>query len=126
MLLVQYPVRWTAQKRFTLFFPWQTWSFWHQLVFSEKHSSHAAITARKLFTHISTTVYRQVLTYTAVHLSELGRRGENENAQASKTASQRIQTELSRLRVRTSTSELPRSTIGATDIFMHDTSAAII
>ena len=40
-------------KRFTLH-PWQTCSFRHQLGFSVKHSSHAAvITARRLFTHIS-------------------------------------------------------------------------
>ena len=31
-------------KRFTLFLPWQTCSFRHQLDFSGKHSSHAAIT----------------------------------------------------------------------------------
>ena len=43
-------------KRFTLFLPWQTCSFRHQLGFSGKYSSHAAITQR-LFTHISTTVY---------------------------------------------------------------------
>ena len=34
------------------------------LGFSWKHSSHAAI-AQRLFTHISTTVYSQVLIYTA-------------------------------------------------------------
>ena len=51
-------------KRFTLFLPWQTCSLRHQLGFSWKHSSHAAI-AQRLFTHISTTVYSQVLIYTA-------------------------------------------------------------
>ena len=35
------------------------------LGFSGKHSSHAAI-AQRLFTHMSTTVYSQVLIYTAV------------------------------------------------------------
>ena len=43
----------------------QTCSFRHQLDFYGKHSSHAAIT-RRLFTHISTTVYSQVLIYTTV------------------------------------------------------------
>ena len=51
-------------KRFTLFLLGQTCSFGHQLGFSWKHSSHAAI-AQRLFTHIFTTVYRQVLIYTA-------------------------------------------------------------
>ena len=55
-----YPVRWTAQS--ALHFPPV-----HSdtvLGFSWKHSSQAAITQR-LFTHISTTVYSQVLIYTA-------------------------------------------------------------
>ena len=51
-------------NRFTLSLPWQTCSFRHQLGFSWKHSSHAAITQR-LFTHISTTGYSQVIIYTA-------------------------------------------------------------
>ena len=51
-------------QSFTLFFPWQTCSFRHQFVFSGKHSRHAAI-AQRLFTHISTTVYSQVLIHTA-------------------------------------------------------------
>ena len=38
------------------FTPWQTCSFPHQLGLAGKHSSHAAITARRLFTHISTAV----------------------------------------------------------------------
>ena len=42
LYIVQYPVRWTAQSA-TLFLPWQTCSFRHQLDFSRKHSSHAAI-----------------------------------------------------------------------------------
>ena len=49
-------------KHFTLS---QTCSFRHQLDFSGKHSSHAAIFSRRLITHISTTVYSQVLVYTA-------------------------------------------------------------
>ena len=51
-------------KRFTLILPWQTCSFRHQLGFSWKHSSHAAI-AQRLLIHMSTTVYSQVLIYTA-------------------------------------------------------------
>ena len=59
-----YPVRWTAQSALhspplaDLFIPTPI------LGFSWKHSSHAAI-AQGLFTHISTTVYSQVLIYTA-------------------------------------------------------------
>ena len=55
--IAQYPVR-------SLFLSWQTCSLRHQLGFSWKHSSHAAI-AQRLFTHMSTTVYSQVLIYTA-------------------------------------------------------------
>ena len=53
-------------KRFTRFLPWQTCSFQHRLGFSWKHSSLAAIKRlQRLFTHISITVYIQVLIYTA-------------------------------------------------------------
>ena len=45
--------------------PWQTCSFRHQLGFSGNHSSHAAITRNDKITHICTTVYSQVLIYTA-------------------------------------------------------------
>ena len=48
----------------TLVLPWHTSSFRHQLGFSWKHSSHAAI-AQRLFTHMSTTVCSQALIYTA-------------------------------------------------------------
>ena len=51
-------------KRSTLFLRWKTCSLRHQLGFSWKHSSDAAI-AQRLFTHMSTTVYSQVLIYTA-------------------------------------------------------------
>ena len=62
-----YPVRWTAQS--ALHFPPLTDLFIpvHSYTvpgFSWKHSIHAAI-AQRLFTHISTTVYSQVLIYTA-------------------------------------------------------------
>ena len=43
----QYPVRWIAQS-VSHFTPWQTCSFRHQLGFSGKHSSHAAITCSVL------------------------------------------------------------------------------
>ena len=66
----EYPGRWTAQSAFPpladLFIPTPT------------HSSHAAI-AQRLVTHIvSTTIYSQVLIYTAEWTEE------NENAQTSK------------------------------------------
>ena len=51
-------------KRFTLSSPGRPVHSDTVLGFSWKHSSHAAI-AQRLFTHISTTVYRQVLIYTA-------------------------------------------------------------
>ena len=49
-----------SSKRFTLILHWQTCSFRHQLGFSWKHSSHAAI-AQRLFAHMPTTGYSQVL-----------------------------------------------------------------
>ena len=51
-------------KRFTLSSPGRPVHTDTVLGFSWKHSSHAAI-AQRLFTHISTTVYSQVLIYTA-------------------------------------------------------------
>ena len=51
-------------KRFTLSSPGRPVYSDTVLGFSWKHSSHAAI-AQRLFTHISTTVYSQVLIYTA-------------------------------------------------------------
>ena len=61
-----YPVRWTGyrSKRFTLSSPGRPVHSDTVPGFSWKHSSHAAI-AQQLFTHISTTVYSQVLMYTA-------------------------------------------------------------
>ena len=93
-------------KRFTLFLPWQTCLFQHRLGFSWKHSSHAAI-AQRLFTHMSTTVYGQV---SCVQLSRLRRREENENAQTSKREQRGLEIGLTRMRVRHSTTKLPRCT----------------
>ena len=53
-----------CSKRFTLSSPGRPVHSDTVLGFSWKHSSHAAI-AQRLFTHISTTVYSQVLIYTA-------------------------------------------------------------
>ena len=60
-----YPVHWTAQSALH-FRPLADLAVHSDTVlgFSWKHSSHAAI-AQRLFTHISTTVYSQVLIYTA-------------------------------------------------------------
>ena len=60
--IAQYPVHWTAQRALHLSSPGRpvhsdTNSAW-------KHSSHAAI-AQRLLTHMSTTVYSQVLIYTS-------------------------------------------------------------
>ena len=41
--IAQYPVRWTAQSALHFSSPWQTCSFQHQLYFSWKHSSQAAM-----------------------------------------------------------------------------------
>ena len=63
-------------KRFTLSSPGRPVHSDTVLGFSWKHSSHAAI-AQRLFTHISTTVYSQVLIYIAEsthHSSSLGSR----------------------------------------------------
>ena len=68
--------------------------------------SHAAIAEQRLFTHISTAVYSQVL---FIQPNELGRRGENENAQSSKRQQRGFVAGLSRMRVRHSTTEPPRS-----------------
>ena len=62
-------------KRFTLFLPWQTCSFRHQLGFSGNHSSHAAITRNDYsltFPPLSTA------RYSSIH------HGENAYAQTSK------------------------------------------
>ena len=59
-------------KRFTLFLPWQTCSFRHQLDFSGKHSSHSAIAHEDYsLVIISTTISSQVLN---TQLGELGHR----------------------------------------------------
>ena len=44
--IAQYPVCWTAQSALHFCPPWQTCSFRHQLGFSGKHSSDAAITRK--------------------------------------------------------------------------------
>ena len=93
-------------KRFTLFLPWQTCSFQHQLGVSWKHSGHAAI-AQRLFTHISITVYSQVLIYTAESTEASWRERKWTNFE---TAAKGIRTRALSLRVRHSTTELPRST----------------
>ena len=74
------PVRWNAQITL-LFTPWQTCSFRHQLDSSEKHSSHAAITRES---YSLTFPPPSIARYSFIHLSELGCRRENANAQTSK------------------------------------------
>ena len=48
--IAQYPVRWTAQSALH-FTTWQTCSFRHQLGFSGKHSSHAALRAKNIHSY---------------------------------------------------------------------------
>ena len=76
---VQYPVRWTSQSALHFFLPKQTCSFRHQLDFSGKHSSHAAIT-RDDYSPTPLSIARDSF----IQLSRLRHRRENENAQTSK------------------------------------------
>ena len=64
-------------KRCTLFLPWQTCSFQHQLDFSWKHSSHAAITRND---YSLTFPPPSIAWYTFTQLSEVECHGENDNA----------------------------------------------
>ena len=77
--IAQYPVRWTAQSVLNSRAPWQTCSFRHQLDFSGKHFSHGAITRND---YSLTYPPMSIARYSFIQLSELGRRGENENAQS--------------------------------------------
>ena len=105
--IAQYPVLWTTQS-YLHFTPRQTCSFRHQLDFYGKHSSHGAITAWILFTHISTIVYSQVLIYTAEWTEASRREGKCPNFET--VAKGWFEPGFSRLRVRHSTTELLRST----------------
>ena len=67
--------------------------------------SRATITARRLITYLPTEIGR----YLFIQLSELSH-GENENARALKQQQRGFEPGISRLRVRHSTTELPRST----------------
>ena len=79
--IAQYPVRLDRSKRFTLFLPWQTCSFRHQLGFSRKHSSHAAIMRKQ---YSLTFPPLSIARYSFIQLCGLRRREENENDQTSK------------------------------------------
>ena len=78
--IVQYPVHWTDKALYTST-PWHTCSFRHQHDLSGNNFSHTAIT-RKYHSFTSTTL--SIARYTFIQLSELGRHGQNENAQTSK------------------------------------------
>ena len=71
LYIAQYPVNWTAQS--ALYFlpppPRQTCSFRHQLGFSGKHSSHAAITRND---YSLTIPPESIARYSFIQLSELG------------------------------------------------------
>ena len=89
------------------FNPWKTCSFRHQLDFSGKHSSQTAtFYAQRLITHISSTVYYQVLIYTAEWTESSWR--ERKQTHFEKVAKGGFEPGLSRLRVRHSTTELSR------------------
>ena len=79
-------------KRFTLHS--LACSFRHQLYFSEKHSRHAATPSE----HFSLTCPPpSIARYSFILLIELGRRGENENAQAWKQQQRGFEPRISRL-----------------------------
>ena len=63
---------------YTLNTSWKTCSFWDQLDFSVKHSSHAAIT-REDYSLTFPPLF--IARYSFIQLNELGCHGENENAQ---------------------------------------------
>ena len=69
--------------------------------------SHAAVTAKYLFTHISPPL--SMAEYSSIQLIELGRREENENTRASKRQQRGFERELPRLRVQRSSAALPVS-----------------
>ena len=84
-------------ERLTLFLPWQTCSFRHQLDFSGKHSSHAAIMREDYsFTFPQPSIDRHSL----IQLSGVRCLGENENARAEKQQQMAFKIELSGLRVK--------------------------
>ena len=93
--IAQYPIRWSTQS--ALHF---TCSFWHHVDFSRKHSSDA----ERLFIHISTTIYIQCKELWTASWRE--RKCPNFT-----TVAKAIRTRLSRLWVRHSTAEPPRSTL---------------
>ena len=68
--IAQYPVRWTAQSALHFCPPWQTCSFRHQLGFSGKHSSDAALRAK---TKSLTCPPLSIARYSFIQLSQLGR-----------------------------------------------------
>ena len=78
--IAQYPDSWTAQSALHSWHT-DTCSFRHQFDFYGKHSTHAAI-RREDYTPTFPPVY--IARYSVIILSELGHRGENENAQTSK------------------------------------------
>ena len=68
--IAQYPVRWTAQSALHFCPPCQTCSFRHQLGFSGKHSSDAALRAK---TKSLTCPPLSIARYSFIQLSQLGR-----------------------------------------------------
>ena len=83
--------------------PWQPCSFCHQLDFSCKHSSHPE-NRREDWSLTFPPMSRA--RYSFIQLSELGRHGENENAQTSKRYKSGFEPGRSRSRVRHSIAEL--------------------
>ena len=67
--MLLYPVRWTAQSALHFCTPWQTCSFRHQLGFSGKHSSDAALRAK---TNSLTCPPLSIARYSFIQLSQLG------------------------------------------------------
>ena len=90
--IAQYPVRF-----YTLHFTtWHTCSFQYQHDISGKHSAILQLLCDD-YSLTSPPLY--IAWYSFIQLTELGRRGENGNAQTSKWLQRRFETEVSRLRV---------------------------
>ena len=76
-------------KHFTLFLPWQTCSLRHQLGFSWKHSSHAAITRNY---YSLTFPPLSIARYSFIQLSEHGRQWRKQKCPIFETIVKRIRT----------------------------------
>ena len=104
---MQYPVRWTAQSALHFSSPDRPV---HSDTNSASLGSSLAMQQLRAKTKSLPCPPLSITRYSFIQLSLLRRREENENAQTSKRLQRGFEPGLSRLRVRHSTTELPRST----------------